>query len=76
MQGLMKLKSIPHSDCFAVSQNLQTDALTGDAVEVIVYAEFRDETQLAAYKAHAIYQEAIDIVRPLRKLRMAADFIA
>lgn len=75
MQGLMKLKSIPHSAYFAVSKNLQTDTLTGDAVEVIVYAEFSNEAQLAAYKAHPTYQDAIDIVRPLRELRMAADFI-
>ncbi len=75
MQGLMKLKSIPHSTYFAVSKNLQADTLTGKAVEVIVYAEFSNEAQLAAYKAHPTYQDAIDIVRPLRELRMAADFI-
>ncbi|RWB25255.1 MAG: hypothetical protein EOQ42_35210, partial [Mesorhizobium sp.] len=29
---------------------------------------------LAAYKAHPLYQEAIKRVRPLRELRLAADY--
>jgi len=74
--GLSVLKTNPHSEHFEVSRNLHTDVLTGEAVEVVVYAEFKNETQLTAYKAHPTYQDAIDIVRPLRALRMAADFMA
>ena len=33
-----------------------------------------DAEALAAYKAHPIYQESIDIVRPLRDMRVPADF--
>jgi len=76
IEGLSLLKTNPHSEHLEVNRNLQTDVLTGEAVEVVVYAEFKNETQLAAYKAHPTYQNAIDIVRPLRALRMAADFMA
>jgi hypothetical protein len=75
-EGLSVLNAIPYADHFEVSRNLQADALTGDAVEVIVYAEFSNEDQLAAYKAHPVYQQCIAKVRPLRELRMAADFKA
>ena len=34
-----------------------------------------DEAQLADYKAHPVYQESIDLVRPLREMRMAADYV-
>mgnify|MGYP001026008921 FL=1 len=74
--GLLILKTNPHANHLEISHNLQTDALTGTKVDIVVYAEFSDEDQLAAYKAHPIYQESIDKVRPLRELRMAADFKA
>jgi hypothetical protein len=35
--------------------------------------EFDNETELAACKAHDLYQESIRQVRPLRELRFAAD---
>ncbi|NDR59624.1 Dabb family protein [Aliiruegeria sabulilitoris] len=73
VEGLSLLGNIPHSQNFGVSQNRRKDALSDD-VDVIVYAEFDSEEALAAYKAHPIYQESIDIVRPLRELRIAADF--
>lgn len=71
--GLSRLADIPHSDVFEVRENSRKDILSGE-VDVVVYAEFANETALAAYKAHPLYQEAIDIVRPLRDLRIAADF--
>lgn len=71
--GLSKLADIPHSSSFEVCENSRVDALSGE-VDVIVYAEFPDAAALAAYKAHPIYQQSIDIVRPLRDLRMPADF--
>ncbi|SDK31962.1 Dabb family protein [Aliiruegeria lutimaris] len=73
VEGLSRLGNIPHSQNFDVSHNRRKDALSDD-VDVIVYAEFESEEALAAYKAHPIYQESIDIVRPLRELRIAADF--
>ena len=75
VDGLSMLAKIPHADHFEVSHNLNRDALSG-AVDVVVYAEFKDEAALSAYKADPIYQSCIDIVRPLRDLRVAADFTA
>ena len=71
--GLSMLADIPHARTFEVSQNSHVDALSDD-VDVVVYAEFDDDAALQAYKAHQIYQDAIKIVRPLRELRIAADF--
>ncbi len=76
VEGLSILKTIPHSEYFEVSYNLNADELSADAVDVIVYAEFSDEEKLAAYKAHPTYQESISRVRPIRELRLAADFKA
>ncbi|MDH6268402.1 quinol monooxygenase YgiN [Rhizobium sp. SG_E_25_P2] len=53
--------------------NLKTDQLGGEA-DLIVYGEFESEAQLAAYKAHPNYQRSIEIVRPLREMRIAADY--
>ena len=72
-EGLSILADIPHSLCFEVTQNRRVDALS-DEIDVIVYSEFADEAALAAYKAHPNYQASIDIVRPLRDIRIAADF--
>lgn len=71
--GLSMLGQIPHARLFEAVENRRRDALSGE-VDVVVYAEFEDEAALEAYKAHPIYQECIDIVRPLRELRIAADF--
>ncbi len=73
VDGLSRLGEIPHSTAFEVVRNKRVDTLSGE-VDVIVYAEFPDDAALAAYKAHPIYQESIDLVRPLRELRIAADF--
>ena len=73
--GLSILGNIPHASHFEIGQNLHTDALTGAPVDVIVYAEFDGEDDLAAYKAHPLYQRAIDLVRPLRDTRIAADYV-
>lgn len=71
--GLSRLGDIPHSDIFEVRENTRDDALSGE-VDVVVYAEFSSEEALTAYKSHPIYATAIDVVRPLRDLRIAADF--
>ncbi|MEI4195309.1 Dabb family protein [Roseovarius sp. E0-M6] len=75
-EGLMMLSEIPHAQHFEVGQNLRSDTITGPQVDVVVYAEFEDETALAAYKAHPVYEACIARVRPLRELRIAADFKA
>ncbi|SFN58861.1 Stress responsive A/B Barrel Domain [Roseovarius lutimaris] len=74
--GLMMLAEIPHSRHFEVGRNLQSDPIAGDRVDLVVYAEFDDDAALAAYKAHPIYSACIARVRPMRELRIAADFKA
>lgn len=71
--GLELLSDIPHSRVFEVRQNTQSDALSSE-VDVIVYAEFDSAEALAAYKADPLYQTSIKAVRPLRDMRIAADF--
>ena len=73
VEGLSMLKNIPHASTLEVVQNNQVDALS-DEIDVVVYAEFVNDTALQAYKTHQIYQDAIAVVRPLRELRIAADF--
>lgn len=74
-EGLELLGTIPHSQHFEVSRNSKVDQISNE-VDVVVYAEFADAAGLAAYKAHPIYAEATLRVRPLRELRLSADFPA
>jgi hypothetical protein len=71
--GLSVLTAIPEAKRLEIGENLRSDQL-GNAVDLVVYGEFEDEAALAAYKAHPNYQRSIDIVRPLREVRMAADY--
>ena len=71
--GLELLGGIPDATDFEVRQNTQSDALSSE-VDVIVYAEFANAEALAAYKAHPLYEASIKAVRPLRDMRIAADF--
>ena len=73
VDGLSMLKNIPHATILEVVQNNHVDALS-DEIDVVVYAEFVNDAALQAYKTHQIYQDAIAVVRPLRDLRIAADF--
>lgn len=73
VEALQGLERIPHSDFFEVGVNRRVDAIS-EEVDIVVYGEFRDEASLAAYKAHRIYQETTVKVRPLRDMRIAADF--
>ncbi len=73
IDGLSMLSEIPCLRHFEVSRNRRDDRFSND-VDVVVYAEFDDEEALEAYRAHHIYQECIEIVRPFRELRIAADF--
>ena len=70
--GLRMLADSPYPTTFEVCENGRHDTLS-DEVDVVVYAEFDSADDLAAYKADPLYQAAIDVVRPLRALRIAAD---
>ncbi len=72
--GLSLLKGIPAATRLEVGRNIKTDQL-GTAVDFVVYGEFENEQALADYKAHPLYQQSIDIVRPLRDMRVAADYV-
>ncbi|WP_160005448.1 Dabb family protein [Rhizobium sp. 18055] len=71
--GLSILTAIPHARMLEIGTNVKTDQL-GTDVDLVVYGEFDDEAALAAYKAHPDYQRSIDLVRPIREMRMAADY--
>ncbi|PDT64350.1 stress responsive protein [Bradyrhizobium ottawaense] len=73
IDGLSVLTSIPHARRLEVARNCNADQL-GNDIDVVVYGEFDNEAALAAYKAHALYREAVRRVRPLRELRFAADY--
>ena len=73
-EGLQLLAEIPNALHFEVARNIGSDPIEQDRVDWVVYAEFKDEAALAAYKAHPIYQTSIAKVRPLRELRLAVDF--
>ncbi|MBS1300856.1 Dabb family protein [Loktanella sp. SALINAS62] len=73
VDGLSMLADIPAVSHFEVRRNRAQDRFAND-VDVIVYAEFADDAALRAYRAHPIYDACIDIVRPLRDMRIAADF--
>lgn len=71
--GLELLGGIEHVSHFEVGRVEKRDPIS-DQVDLVVYGEFDDEAALAAYKADPVYQRSIEIVRPLRELRIAADY--
>ncbi|WOH85464.1 Dabb family protein [Bradyrhizobium sp. BEA-2-5] len=73
IDGLSVLTTIPHARRLEIARNRKGDQL-GNDVDVVVYGEFDSERDLAAYKAHNLYLQAIQRVRPLRELRFAADY--
>nr|WP_314259018.1 Dabb family protein [uncultured Devosia sp.] len=75
VEGLNLLGTIPHSSHFEVTRNSKVDQISNE-VDVVVYAEFADAAALAAYKAHPTYDKATQRVRPLREIRLSADFEA
>lgn len=72
-RGLQILTQIPHAQHLEIALNRKSDPSSKEA-DVIVYGEFADDAALAAYKAHEIYAESIRRVKPLREMRMAADY--
>ena len=71
--GLSLLTEIPYALRLEIGENVKTDQL-GTDVDLVVYGEFENAEALAAYKAHPLYQRSIELVRPLREIRMAADY--
>ena len=72
-EGLALLTRIPHASRLEIALNRKSDPLSKE-IDVVVYGEFESDVTLAAYKAHELYAEAIKRVRPLRELRLAADY--
>ena len=72
--GLSLLADIPHLKHFEIGKNARLDRISAEGPDYVVYAEFEDADALAAYKAHPIYEKSISIVRPLRDMRIAADY--
>ncbi|MGY3287011.1 hypothetical protein ACVWW5_008516 [Bradyrhizobium sp. LM3.4] len=73
IEGLSLLTTISHARRLEIARNRKADQF-GNDIDVVVYGEFDNETELAAYKAHDLYQESIRRARPLRELRLAADY--
>lgn len=73
-EGLLLMTQIPHGRV-EIGRNLALDLLSAP-VDLVVYGEFADESELACYKAHPTYAASIAIARPLRELRVVADFRA
>ena len=71
-EGLKILEDIPHADLVEVRLNDKLDQLSNE-VDVVVYAEFGSDDALLQFKAHPLYQESIERVRPNRELRLVAD---
>ena len=72
-EGLQILTRIPHAQRLEIALNRKSDP-TSKEVDVVVYGEIPDADTLAAYKAHDLYAESIRRVKPLREMRLAADY--
>lgn len=72
IDGLAVLTGIPHARRLEISRNRKTDPHSKEA-DIVVYGEFDNDAELAAYKAHPLYAESTRRVKPLRELRFAAD---
>ena len=73
--GLSMLTANPHASLLEIGTNVKTDQWDRE-VDFVVYGEFEDEAALAAYKAHPIYQKSTETVKPIREVRIAADYDA
>ena len=72
--GLERLATIPYSDVFEVLPNSKVDPMC-DRIDLVVYAEFKDEEALFAFKKHPTYDATTKLVRPMRELRFSADVV-
>ncbi|MBU1317141.1 MAG: Dabb family protein [Alphaproteobacteria bacterium] len=72
-KGLSLLTEIPHARRLEIGTSIKRDPF-GNEVDVVVYGEFEDVAALDAFQAHPLYQVSIDAVRPIRDMRIAADY--
>lgn len=70
---LRTLGDIPGVRDFELGVNGHLDAAS-DEVDLVVHAVFDDAAALSAYKAHPTYQRSVELVRPLRDVRIAVDY--
>ena len=70
--ALSRLAEIPCAKYLEVARNNRHDTLSSD-IDLVVYREFDNGEDLAAYKADPLYAETIRLVRPLRDRRYAVD---
>jgi Stress responsive A/B Barrel Domain len=73
VDGLSVLTKIPHARRLEIARNRKTDQI-GNDIDVVVYGEFENAEDLAAYKAHPLYEQSTRSVQPLREMRFAADY--
>lgn len=59
---------------FSVKENLKKDKISENEIDIILYTEFENETDLEKYKQDEIYENCIKNVRPLRDKRIVVDF--
>ena len=71
--ALEKMGSIPTVRLWEVAQNAKRDSLSTE-IDVVIYSEFETWSDLEAFQAHPDYQQAIDVVRPLRDQRVVVDY--
>ena len=72
-ETLERMAAIPQVVRFHVSYNAKRDKLSRE-MDVVLYSEFADWSDLEAYQAHPLYRETTEIVRPLRDRRIVVDF--
>lgn len=73
METLDGYRHIPGVLDLSVSRNLKIDQLS-NGFDIVLRVTFADEQALKAYKSHPIYIKGTDIIRPLRRDRVAVDF--
>lgn len=65
--------NIPGVINFELAKSRKIDALEND-VDIVLHAQFETQADLTAYKNHPIYLAGSEVVRPIRELRIAADY--
>lgn len=70
---LATLADIPSVRTFELGENARTDAWS-DEIDLVVHATFDDEAGLTAFRDHPVYARSVEVVRPLRDLRIAVDY--
>lgn len=71
-ETLLGYRAIPSVAKLDVAENCKRDSLSNE-VDIVLYAEFASFEDLETYKQHPLYQAGIEIVRPLRDVRVVAD---